>query len=453
MTRVYLPSTLAGLAAPARRRRAATPSAERYVAAGTARSRSTPPSWPPPPSPPTCSPARAAGWWSSPTSPTPTAAVPLRDVVAVHADPVDRPPDADPDEDLAWYATQELEQLLRGSSRAPGPAESAGAARSLLSAHGRHHLPSGSHQRAEPDLRARAAPNGRPCWSRSRSSSGTQHEPAWPTSGAGGRPAAAPRSTVVQPHDHQHVLGRFKNSRRRPTPGPRSRRPPTRRRSGGRMAMDDRCAVLLGRPTCWPGRGGSGSTPPPCWASPRPPSRPRSTAACELIDFWRYNVHYAKQILTDQPIANSPGVWNRTDHRPLEGFVYAITPFNFTAIAGNLPTAPALMGNTVIWKPSPTQQLAASPDHGAARGGRPPAGRDQHAPGRRHRRLQGRAGPPRPGRHPLHRLDADLPAPVAHGRARTSPATAPTRGSSVRPAARTSCWRTRRPTPRSSARR
>jgi 1-pyrroline-5-carboxylate dehydrogenase len=83
-------------------------------------------------------------------------------------------------------------------------------------------------------------------------------------------------------------------------------------------------------------------------------------AACELIDFWRFNVHYAKQILAEQPIANSPGVWNRTDHRPLEGFVYAITPFNFTAIAGNLPTAPALMGNTVLWKPSPTQQLAAS---------------------------------------------------------------------------------------------
>src|SRR5919112_1935551 len=80
-------------------------------------------------------------------------------------------------------------------------------------------------------------------------------------------------------------------------------------------------------------------------------------AACELIDFWRFNVHYARQILAEQPIANSPGVWNRTDYRPLEGFVYAITPFNFTAIAGNLPTAPALMGNTVLWKPSPTQQL------------------------------------------------------------------------------------------------
>jgi 1-pyrroline-5-carboxylate dehydrogenase len=82
-------------------------------------------------------------------------------------------------------------------------------------------------------------------------------------------------------------------------------------------------------------------------------------SACELIDFWRFNVHYASQILREQPLANAKGVWNRTDHRPLEGFVYAITPFNFTAIAGNLPTAPALMGNTVLWKPSVTQQFAA----------------------------------------------------------------------------------------------
>ncbi|GAA1958984.1 L-glutamate gamma-semialdehyde dehydrogenase [Kitasatospora viridis] len=79
---------------------------------------------------------------------------------------------------------------------------------------------------------------------------------------------------------------------------------------------------------------------------------------CELVDFLRFNVHFARQILAEQPIS-SDGVWNRSDHRPLEGFVYAITPFNFTAIAGNLPTAPALMGNVVIWKPSPTQQFAA----------------------------------------------------------------------------------------------
>jgi 1-pyrroline-5-carboxylate dehydrogenase len=83
-------------------------------------------------------------------------------------------------------------------------------------------------------------------------------------------------------------------------------------------------------------------------------------SACELADFWRFNVHFARQILAEQPIANSRGIWNRTDHRPLEGFVYAVTPFNFTAIAGNLPTAPALMGNVVVWKPSTTQQLAAS---------------------------------------------------------------------------------------------
>ncbi|MHB2023790.1 MAG: L-glutamate gamma-semialdehyde dehydrogenase [Mycobacteriales bacterium] len=81
-------------------------------------------------------------------------------------------------------------------------------------------------------------------------------------------------------------------------------------------------------------------------------------AVCELADFWRFNVAYAQRILSEQP-ASSAGTWNRTDHRPLEGFVLAITPFNFTAIAGNLPTAPALMGNTVVWKPSPTQQLAA----------------------------------------------------------------------------------------------
>ncbi|WP_370375055.1 L-glutamate gamma-semialdehyde dehydrogenase [Mycolicibacterium sp. CR10] len=81
-------------------------------------------------------------------------------------------------------------------------------------------------------------------------------------------------------------------------------------------------------------------------------------SACELIDFWRFNVAFARQILAEQPVS-SPGVWNRTDYRPLEGFVYAITPFNFTAIAGNLPTAAALMGNTVVWKPSPTQTLSA----------------------------------------------------------------------------------------------
>jgi len=74
-------------------------------------------------------------------------------------------------------------------------------------------------------------------------------------------------------------------------------------------------------------------------------------AACELIDFLRFNVHFARQIAAEQPIS-SPGIWNLLEPRPLEGFVYASTPFNFTAIAGNLPAAPALMGNTVVWKPA-----------------------------------------------------------------------------------------------------
>lgn len=75
-------------------------------------------------------------------------------------------------------------------------------------------------------------------------------------------------------------------------------------------------------------------------------------AACELIDFLRFNTQYAQQIYSDQPMHNSKGVWNVVQHRPLEGFVFAVTPFNFTAISGNLPTAPSLMGNVVVWKPA-----------------------------------------------------------------------------------------------------
>ena len=80
-------------------------------------------------------------------------------------------------------------------------------------------------------------------------------------------------------------------------------------------------------------------------------------AACELIDFYRFNVHYAERIYAEQPLSVT-GVWNYLDFRPLEGFVYAITPFNFTSIGGNLPTAPAIMGNTVVWKPAATAVLS-----------------------------------------------------------------------------------------------
>jgi 1-pyrroline-5-carboxylate dehydrogenase len=81
-------------------------------------------------------------------------------------------------------------------------------------------------------------------------------------------------------------------------------------------------------------------------------------AACELIDFWRFNVAYAQELYEEQPFSG-PGVWNALDYRPLEGFVYGVTPFNFTAIAGNVPTAPALMGCVSIWKPASSALLSA----------------------------------------------------------------------------------------------
>ncbi len=83
-------------------------------------------------------------------------------------------------------------------------------------------------------------------------------------------------------------------------------------------------------------------------------------AACELIDFFRFNVQYMAEIYGDQPTANSKGIWNRLEHRPLEGFTFAVTPFNFTAIAGNLPTSMAMMGNVVVWKPANTQIYSAN---------------------------------------------------------------------------------------------
>ena len=81
-------------------------------------------------------------------------------------------------------------------------------------------------------------------------------------------------------------------------------------------------------------------------------------AACELIDFLRFDVHYLERIYAEQPISPDPGVWNRVEYRPLDGFVFAVTPFNFTSIAGNLPAAPAMCGNTVLWKPASTALLS-----------------------------------------------------------------------------------------------
>jgi 1-pyrroline-5-carboxylate dehydrogenase len=164
---------------------------------------------------------------------------------------------------------------------------------------------------------------------------------------------------VVQPHNHQHVLGVMRNSTAKDAEAA-IKAAKDAALPWQRMPFDEKCAIILKAADLLAGPWRQRLNAATMLGQGKTAFQAEIDAACELIDFWRFNVHYAKQILAEQPIANSPGVWNRTDYRPLEGFVYAITPFNFTAIAGNLPTAPALMGNTVLWKPSPTQQLAAS---------------------------------------------------------------------------------------------
>ena len=163
---------------------------------------------------------------------------------------------------------------------------------------------------------------------------------------------------VVAPHDHRHVLGTMRNATQddaRAAIAAAHEAAPAWRA----LSFDDRAAVFLKAAELLAGPWRSTVNAATMLGQSKTVAQAEIDAACELIDFWRFNVHFAREIMAEQPIANSPGIWNRLDHRPLEGFVYAITPFNFTAIGGNLPTAPALMGNTVIWKPSPTQQLAA----------------------------------------------------------------------------------------------
>jgi 1-pyrroline-5-carboxylate dehydrogenase len=124
------------------------------------------------------------------------------------------------------------------------------------------------------------------------------------------------------------------------------------------LSFDDRAAIFLKAADLLAGPWRSTINAATMLGQSKSVHQAEIDAACELIDFWRYNVHYARRLLAEQP-GSAPGSWNRLEYRPLEGFVLAITPFNFTSIAGNLPTAPALMGNVVVWKPSSTAQLAA----------------------------------------------------------------------------------------------
>jgi 1-pyrroline-5-carboxylate dehydrogenase len=177
------------------------------------------------------------------------------------------------------------------------------------------------------------------------------------TIGGEKRLGAGERFDVVQPHNHGAVLGTYGNATHQDAQdavdaalaaGPAWRA----------LSFDDRAAIILRAAELLAGPWRETIAASTMLGQSKTAQQAEVDAPCELIDFWRFNVHFARQILAEQPIS-SPGVWNRADHRPLEGFVYAITPFNFTAIAGNLPTAPALMGNVVVWKPSPTQTHAA----------------------------------------------------------------------------------------------
>lgn len=163
---------------------------------------------------------------------------------------------------------------------------------------------------------------------------------------------------VVQPHKHAHVLGVSHHSTHEDA---QSAIAAAKAAAPGWAALsyEDRAAILLRAADMLAGPWRNRILAATMLGQSKTSYQAEIDAACELIDFWRFNVNFGARIMAEQP-QSSPGVWNRSDHRPLEGFVYAITPFNFTAIAANIPTAPALMGNTVVWKPAPTQMLAAS---------------------------------------------------------------------------------------------
>ncbi|MBQ0924480.1 L-glutamate gamma-semialdehyde dehydrogenase [Saccharopolyspora endophytica] len=177
------------------------------------------------------------------------------------------------------------------------------------------------------------------------------------TIGGTQRMAGGDRFDVVQPHDHQHVLGTSAQA----TAGDVADAVAAAKDAAPGWAatsFDERAAVILRAADLLAGPWRDTINGATILGQSKSVQQAEIDAACEFIDFLRFNVHYARQIIAEQP-RSVPGEWNRMDYRPLDGFVTAITPFNFTAIAGNLPTAPALMGNTVVWKPTPSQQFAA----------------------------------------------------------------------------------------------
>ncbi len=157
-------------------------------------------------------------------------------------------------------------------------------------------------------------------------------------------------SDVVPPHDHQHLLGEVHQSGADEVEKAIDAALEAKAEWAA-MDFSDRAAVFLRAADLIAGPYRDTINAATMLGQGKNIHQAEIDAACELIDFLRFNVHYAEQIYRDQP-NNSRGVWNKMQYRPLEGFVLAVTPFNFTAIQANLPTAPALMGNTVLWKPA-----------------------------------------------------------------------------------------------------
>lgn len=152
------------------------------------------------------------------------------------------------------------------------------------------------------------------------------------------------------PHDHQHVLGYY-HAGDATHVEQAINAAMSAKDMWANMAWDHRASIFLKAADLITGPYRAKLNAATMLAQSKTPFQAEIDAVCELADFFRYNVQFMSEIYAEQP-ESSPGVWNRIEHRPLEGFVFALTPFNFTSIAGNLPTAPALMGNTVVWKPA-----------------------------------------------------------------------------------------------------